>query len=236
MDRCAFQKLFARNVPHILEEIFLLLDYESFKKCLEVSKAWNELLTSDSLRRKAQSLFQREIENDQKRLWIAVGRSESEETIRLLSSGFLDVNLANIFSYSRLSRNDGFSSNIMNMEETLLHRAAKHAQEDVVQLLLDKGAEPNRVNHLGETPLSLAAYYQSYYDRIDVAKVLLDAGADPNHVDMFGFTPLCVAARNSLEMVRLLIARGANCTPKDIDHAREHGRTDIVTFLTEKLQ
>ena len=28
---CAFDKLFARSVPHILEEIFLSLDYESLK-------------------------------------------------------------------------------------------------------------------------------------------------------------------------------------------------------------
>ena len=63
-----------------------------------------------------------------------------------------------------------------------------------------------------ENQLSLATYYQSYHDRIDVAKVLLDAEAEPNSTDVFGFTPLYAAASNSLEMVKLLIARGANCT------------------------
>ena len=66
--------------------------------------------------------------------------------------------------------------------------------------------------------------------------MLLDAGADPNHVDIWGFTPLHAAASNSLEMVKLLIGRGANCTFKDIDHAWDQGRTDIVAFLEEQLK
>ena len=32
-----FDKLLTRNVPHILEKIFLSLDYNTFKKCQEVS-------------------------------------------------------------------------------------------------------------------------------------------------------------------------------------------------------
>ena len=82
----------------------------------------------------------------------------------------------------------------------------------------------------------MATYYQSYYDRIDVAKVLLDAEAGPNSTDVFGFTPLYAAASNSLEMVKLLVARGAYWTSKYIDHALEHGRTDIVAFLEEQLK
>ena len=35
-----FDKLFVMNVPHILEKIFLSLDYESFKKCHDVSNTW----------------------------------------------------------------------------------------------------------------------------------------------------------------------------------------------------
>ena len=41
---CAFGTLFTRNVPHILERIFLSLDYYSFNECLNVNKAWNGLL------------------------------------------------------------------------------------------------------------------------------------------------------------------------------------------------
>ena len=36
MDSYAFEILFNRQVPHIVEKIFFSLDYESLKKCLEV--------------------------------------------------------------------------------------------------------------------------------------------------------------------------------------------------------
>ena len=43
-----FEYLFRRNVPHILEKIFFSLNYDSFKTCSEVCRAWNELMRSDS--------------------------------------------------------------------------------------------------------------------------------------------------------------------------------------------
>ena len=41
-----FNQLLKSNVPHLLEEIFFSLDSESLKKCKEVCKTWNELLSS----------------------------------------------------------------------------------------------------------------------------------------------------------------------------------------------
>ena len=56
VDPCAFDTLFTRSVPHILEKIFLSLDnYESFQRCLEVSKKWNEVLASESFQEKAKA-------------------------------------------------------------------------------------------------------------------------------------------------------------------------------------
>ena len=45
---CEFDRLFTKSVLHIHEKIFFSVDYKSFKKCLEVSKSWNDLLTSES--------------------------------------------------------------------------------------------------------------------------------------------------------------------------------------------
>ena len=52
-----FDLLFRKNVPHILEKIFLYLDYESYKSCLMVNKRWNQFLTSDSFKRIGKSTF-----------------------------------------------------------------------------------------------------------------------------------------------------------------------------------
>ena len=213
MESCAFDTLFTKSVPHILEKIFLSLDYETFKKCREVSNTWNKLLTSDSFQRKAKSIFQWEIEIEQDKLDFAVEESNSEEIIKLLSDDLIDVNY-------RYHEPNGDRSHLMII-------AATHATKNVVQLLLDRGADCDTVNNWLKTPLYLAALY----DRLDVIKVLLDAGADPNKAWNTVLTPLYCAVTNSLDMVKLLINSGASCTSAHIDRARKWGKTDIVTFL-----
>ena len=57
---CAFDVLFTKSVPHcphILENIFLSLDYKSYKTCFEVNNTWYKLLASESFQRKAKSVF-----------------------------------------------------------------------------------------------------------------------------------------------------------------------------------
>ena len=68
---CEFDRLFTKRVLHIHEKIFFSLDYESFKKCLEVSKSWNALLLSESFLRRGKSVF---CEDIQKELRIAAKR------------------------------------------------------------------------------------------------------------------------------------------------------------------
>ena len=64
MDSSAFDKLFSRNVPHILEKIFFSLDYESYKNCLEVSDTWEELLMSEKYQKKGKAAFQDDLKRD----------------------------------------------------------------------------------------------------------------------------------------------------------------------------
>ena len=48
-----FDKLFAMDLHHVIDEIFLSLDYESYATCLKVCKTWSDKLTSERFRRKA---------------------------------------------------------------------------------------------------------------------------------------------------------------------------------------
>ena len=66
MAYCAFNMLFTRSVPHIHEKIFLSMDYESFKNCLEVSKSWNNLLISEHFQLMGKPVFCLQL---QKELW-----------------------------------------------------------------------------------------------------------------------------------------------------------------------
>ena len=79
MELSILEKLFSKNVPHILEKIFLFLDYKSYKVCLDVSVVWRNLLMSKTFQMKAKSVFHKEILLDELNLWHAanVGNKKS---------------------------------------------------------------------------------------------------------------------------------------------------------------
>ena len=84
MDSCAFDTLFAKSVPHILEKIFFSLDYASFKNCLEVNnRAWNELLATKQYRTRVKLVFHDELKKDHEELWNA-SRNGKYDEVRLV--------------------------------------------------------------------------------------------------------------------------------------------------------
>ena len=127
-DPCGFCTLFTKSVPHILEKIFFSLDYESYKKCLEVSTAWKELLTSESSIVRGKMVFREEILTDEKTLTDASGRGKTDKVRNLLSTGMVDVDCAD----------QGWP------HPTPLYKAAYCGHEDVIDALLEGGADIDR--------------------------------------------------------------------------------------------
>lgn len=78
---------------------------------------------------------------------------------------------------------------------------------EMVQLLLERGADVNSQNEKGASAL----FYASMEGHIDIAKLLLDKGADVNATTFRNETALSVAVSNSQqnEIVKLLLNRGA---------------------------
>ena len=122
MTACEFDKLFSISVPHICESIFLSLDYTSFKKCADVCRFWNDLLASESFLKFGKPIFRGSIH---KELKLAILRGQTEEVRRMLANGMVDMN------YST------------EEEATPLCLAAMSGRKEIVQLLLEKGADPN---------------------------------------------------------------------------------------------
>ena len=118
MDSSAFNTLFSKNVPHLLEKIFFSLDYKSYKTCLEVSKVWNDLLTSDSFQMKGKSVFRTEILKDGNELHDIARKGNTDKVQKLLSTGMMDVN--NVFA---------------SQSWTPLITSAFYGSKDIVQLL-----------------------------------------------------------------------------------------------------
>jgi ankyrin repeat protein len=93
---------------------------------------------------------------------------------------------------------------------TALMRAALVGCAADVQVLLDRGADPNVADDTGATALMWAAY------DLDKTRLLLDHGANVNAETQSSMTPLMVAASggDSFEIVQLLLAHGA-----DVSHS-----------------
>ena len=95
-----------------------------------------------------------------------------------------------------------------------LAEAVKLADARMVKTLLDAGAEPESPNQDGETALMLAIRT----GELPVVEMLINAGAKVNTIEKFhNQTPLMYAAasaRNAGEMVKLLLAKGADVKPR----------------------
>lgn len=89
----------------------------------------------------------------------------------------------------------------------LLTYCASSANKDVIELLLDNGADVNEVGYRGETALMIALQYND----IEVVELLLDRGADPNILDDDGYDAISntIISNPDRGRVELLIKSGA---------------------------
>ena len=91
---------------------------------------------------------------------------------------------------------------------TPLHLASSHGKPEIVQVLLDHGANPNAEDKFFMTPLHNVAVgqYESQEHGARVAQLLLQCGADVNAQDSQCETPLHLASTSGkLEIVRVLL-------------------------------
>jgi ankyrin repeat protein len=125
--------------------------------------------------------------------------------------------------------------------QTPLYAAVVKQREDLVQKLLEKGADPNKADSEGALPLS-----ESVLGAADptITKMLLEKGANVNAQESNGATALIYLATNKkitpekrAELVRLLLDKGADKTIKDKKGktaavwAKELDNTDVVELL-----
>jgi ankyrin repeat protein len=117
---------------------------------------------------------------------------------------------------------------------TALINAADLANEEMVMLLLEAGADHSIRNDRGMTALHMA----SRTNNVEVAKLLLLAGAPVDTQNADGLTPLALATTGGhLEVTTLLLDNHAdlNCVGRDkwtpLHRAARGARTDTVALL-----
>ena len=157
-----FDKLFLRNVPHIMEKIFFSSDYMSFKTCMRVNKTWRYLLITARYQKELPRLLNEKYENEVK-LHIASRHGNAEEVKRLICKHMVNVNIK------------------MGWEgSTPLREAAFGGHNEVICILFEARADTEQRNRDGYTPL-IAAISNHH---IEAVKILLGAGALVDNADM----------------------------------------------------
>jgi hypothetical protein len=124
---------------------------------------------------------------------------------------------------------------------TLLLLACQYRCEDLVRIMLNKGANPNALNLSGACCLHFACYRESA--SYPIAKILLQNGANPDIAETsFGCTPLHYCAGNGdIEFCKLILSYGAQINAVDyysytcVDYAKEAGFEDVANFLQQRL-
>jgi ankyrin repeat protein len=109
---------------------------------------------------------------------------------------------------------------------TALMRAAFAADLELVQLLLERGADPKVISRDGETLVSAAsglAFIHGYHrgkppaERLQVVKRFVELGNDVNQADDYGITPLMAAGNyGDVPIIQYLIDAGADLSAHDL--------------------
>ena len=122
--------------------------------------------------------------------------------------------------------------------DSCIHAAiAGDCSKEIIQEIIDYGADVNGVNKRGRTALLFSCFYR----QMDSVKILLAAGADPTIADEEGFTCLhaAVDGRCNTETLQALIDYGAHVDAKRKDgtnalmRACRTGQSEVVKFLLE---
>ena len=119
---------------------------------------------------------------------------------------------------------------------TALMKASSQGHLDILKALIAAGADKDKDNDYGETPLTRAAMH----GHVECAKALLAVKTDVNKADNDGLTPLiCASFIGHVEIVKLLLAAGAKkdkiTTSGDtaLTLATERGHHEIVQLLQQ---
>ena len=119
--------------------------------------------------------------------------------------------------------------------ESRLHGAAWCGDLEEVVRLVERGADVNRRDSIGETALFGAAAW----GHVEVVGYLLGVGADCNTVESStGYTPLhWAASHGDLETIQVLVEAGADPRVADhqgrlpVDVAHQYGKGAHVSYL-----
>ncbi|KAH8800543.1 hypothetical protein DL96DRAFT_1823872 [Flagelloscypha sp. PMI_526] len=124
-----------------------------------------------------------------------------------------------------------------DLDEALYVAISRPVQIDIIELLIEKGADVNKTRGSDGTPLQIAALTNT----LDVIELLVEKGADVNKEGgRHGSALHAAASEGHLDVVELLMEKGADVNREGghygsaVGAAAQSGYLSVVTTLVEK--
>ena len=114
---------------------------------------------------------------------------------------------------------------LSNPYRTALHLAVNYRYYDMTEILINRGADPNKRDGNGETPVIVAVKT----DNIDILKLLLDNGGSANKRDNRGHNAYYYGARHP-KIYAMLTWKGTH--EQDIVDAFEKAQNKVKQFFS----
>lgn len=142
-----------------------------------------------------------------------------EKTKELVKKG-ADIN-GKIIAYIKNPK----TGKIERHESTVLIESIKKHQKEIIKYLVKSGADPNKGNAKGVTPLMFAIMY--FPQDMEILEYLLNHQADTKAIDKSGNTPLTGAVGAGIEKaVKVLLKHGV-----DVNSPNKKGYTPIMVAV-----
>ncbi|XP_068673676.1 transient receptor potential cation channel subfamily A member 1-like [Montipora foliosa] len=119
-----------------------------------------------------------------------------------------------------------------------MHYAARRNKKEVMQVLIDYGADLNVIASMGNKRLT-PLHYAAWFNASEAVECLIQNGANAESSSAFGQKPLhCAVSRASAELVKTMLTKG-KANPNSLDNqnfsplhlATQRGRLDMIQIL-----
>ncbi len=161
--------------------------------------------------------------------------------IKLETDQIMEAALEGKLNIVENALNKGFDINNTDANKrTVLMLAAYNGHKEIVELLIAKGANINQRDTINRTALMFA----STGPFVATVQALLQSGAQPNLTDnQENWTAaMMAAAEGQLEVLKVLVANGANLKMLDVDgessldFAKANGHTEVAKYIESQIK